>query len=106
MWQICLDKCNLNDESLRIFVKCHFPEIQTLNFKGNHFSDNFLQIIVLQKWNKLKEVDLSYVYSNENDSDEDDFDGNVFNKDEIRNRNSNFTFLHPFKIDENNKLKS
>ena len=85
-----LGKCNLNDESVKIFVKCNFPEIQTLNFRGNKFSDKFLQIIVSQKLNKLKKVVLSHIHLN----------GQKFKK-----RINKFTFLNTFKMDENNKRK-
>ena len=86
-----LVKCNLNDESVQIFVKCYFPEIQTLNFEYNDFSDKLLQIIVQQKWNKLKKMDINF---------NSEFDG-IFG-----NRISKFTFLYPFKTEEKNKVKS
>ena len=84
------EKCNLNDECLKIFVKCTFPEIKTLDFKWNDFSDKFLQIIFEQKWNKLKEVDLNYFY---------------YDRNKLGNRISKFTFLYPFITDEINKNK-
>ena len=83
-----LAKCNLNDESAKVFVKCHFPEIQKFIFKGNHFSDKFLPIMAEQKWNKLKEMNLSDVHSH--------WLGNITNK---------FTFLYPFINDKINKTK-
>ena len=39
-----LDNCNLNDESLKIFVKCTFPSIKVLNFGDNCFSDKHSEI--------------------------------------------------------------
>ena len=33
------EKCNLNDESLKILTKCSFPRIICLNFHTNYFSD-------------------------------------------------------------------
>ena len=80
----------MNDESLKIFVKCNFPEIQSLNFKGNNSSDKLLEIMVMQKWNKLKKVDLSF---------------NIYHDVNFGNRISKFTFLYPFITDGINKKK-
>ena len=44
----------------------------------------------MQKWNKLKKVDLNDTYSDWK---------------EQKNEISKFTFLYPFIIDENNKIK-
>ena len=42
---------------MQIFVKCHFPSIQTISFKNNIFSDKCSEIILEQEWNKLSTIE-------------------------------------------------
>ena len=45
-----LDNCNLNDESLKIFVKCIFQSMKNLDFGFNCFFDQSTEIALQQKW--------------------------------------------------------
>ena len=55
-----LGNCNLNDESLKIFVKCTFPSLKQLHFNDNCYSDKCYEIICEQKLNELRLIVLSF----------------------------------------------
>lgn len=64
---IYLVNCNLNDETLKMFVKCIFPSLKHLDFRLNHSSDKSSEIIVEQNCQKLSKIDFVFVKAKEFD---------------------------------------
>ena len=52
-YSLNLDNCNLNDESVKIIVKCTFQSLKKLYFHNNCFSDKCYEILCEPKLNKL-----------------------------------------------------